>query len=228
MSHYAVAVFSDDADFERLLAPYNESNEKYFVFIEKPYEEIVDEFNEFRIANGSWTLGQYIKEFGYEQENGKWGFRQNPRGYWDWYTLDGKDYMFDLRKDVAAADDWNGYWRKNDYDWFVEDKDEMRSAAAFWDKYVAQEYYGHDYPSLWSREYYLERFKTKEQYVKEIGRVIPYAFVTPDGEWHAAGRVGWFASSTETAEDADRYAEEWLAYLRSEGNPYVSLVDCHI
>ena len=103
----------------------------------------------------------------------------------------------------------------------------MEDAASFWERFIEDE--NEDgYPSIFSRQYYLERFKTKEQYVKEMGRTIPYAFITPDGEWHAPGKMGWFACSDETAEDNDRYTDEWDAYLRSDSNPYVSIVDCHV
>ena len=57
---------------------------------------------------------------------------------------------------------------------------------------------------------------------------MPYAFITPDGKWHAPGRVGWFAISDESADDWNKYVEEWDAFLASDGNPYVSIVDCHI
>ena len=230
MSHYAVAVFSDDGDFDRLLAPYDENNEGHFVFVPVDYQKIVEAFERFKTENPSWDLEMYIEEFDYIQEDGQWGYRHNPHGYWDWYSLDGKDYMFDVREDCwtdPESDDWIGYYRKNDYEWFPDNADDEIHAEEFWDKYIDGKCED-GYPSLLKREYYLDRYKTKGQYVKEAGRTMPYAFITPDGVWHAPGRVGWFASSDETAEDADRYAEEWEAYIRSDANPYVSLVDCHI
>lgn len=230
MSHYAVAVFSDDGNFDRLLAPYNENDEKEFVFEPVEYGEIEECFEKFKLQNPSWTLDMYIEGMGYIQEGGVWGYRHNPHGYWDWYSLDGKDYLFDVRDDCKTdpeSDEWIGYYRKNDYDWFPDTTDDGISAEEFWDKYIDGKCED-GYPSLRSRTYYLDRYKTKEQYIKEMGRTIPYAFITPDGVWHSAGRVGWFATSDETAEAADRYAEEWETYIRGEDNPYVSLVDCHI
>ena len=223
MSHYAVAVFSDDGDFDRLLEPYDENNKKYFEFVPKAFEVIEADFNNFKKQNKGWTLQMYIENFGYIEEDGAWGYRHNPNGYWDWYTLDGKDYMFPLKDEY----DCDGPLRKNDYDWYPINPDEKEDAEDFWDDFIEDGAIASP-PGIWNRKYFLERYKTKEQYVKEMCRTVPYAFITPDGVWHAPGRVGWFASSDETAEDWNAFVKEWDRFIRSDSNPYVSLVDCHI
>lgn len=225
MSHYAVAVFSNDCDFESLLAPYNESDKKYFRFEQKPYKEIVADFKKFKKMNPKWTLDMYIDKFSYVRHNGRWGYMHNPNGFWDWYSIDGKDYLFDPKDGVSLKDD-EYYYRKNDINWYPDNSGCESEAREFWEKFVEN---GDDeIESFWSRKYYLERYKTKEQYIKESCRLIPYAFITPDGVWHAPGRVGFFATSDETAESADQYAYEWDRWIANEDNPYVSLVDCHI
>ena len=226
MSHYAVAVFSDDGDFDRLLAPYNENGEKYYVFEPVGMENIVEKYKKFKQKNPSWTLDMYINNFGYVEHEGQWGYWHNPQGYWDWYSLDGKDYMFDLKDDVELPD---GAWdyRKNDYDWYPDTTDDVKESAEFWDRYIDGDE-NEGYPSILNRQYYRERYKTRKQYLKEMSRTLPWAFITPDGVWHSAGTVGWFAESDETSEDADRYAKEWDAWIASDENPYVNLVDCHI
>ena len=226
MSHYAVAVFSDDGDFDRLLAPYNENGKEYYVFEPVGMENIVEKYKKFKQENPSWTLDMYINEFGYVEHEGQWGYWHNPQGYWDWYSLDGKDYLFDIKDDVELPD---GAWdyRKNDYDWYPDTEDDIKEYAEFWDRYIdGDEEDG--YPSIWNRNYYRERYKTRKQYLKEMSRTLPWAFITPDGVWHSAGTVGWFAESDETAEDANRYAKEWDEWIASDANPYVNLVDCHI
>lgn len=226
MSHFAVAVFSDDANFDCLLAPYDENNACQFVFEPVDYQKIVDDFDRFKKGNKSWTLDMYIKNFGYTQEDGRWGYRYNPHGYWDWYSLDGKDYMYEP-KDGAELGDGESYYRKNDIDWYPDNHEATADAEDFWDSFIGSGAYAEP-PGMWNKQYFLDRYKTKEQYVKEWSRMLPWAFITPDGVWHAAGRVGWFATSDETAEDADRYAAEWDEWIASDANPYVSLVDCHI
>jgi len=225
MSHYAVAVFSDDGDFDRLLEPYNEGDSKYYKFFPRSYDEIVERFEKFKLQNPSWTLNKYIEEMRYVQVDGEWGYYENPQGYWDYYTLDGKDYLFDLKK--GARLQMNEYYlRKNDYEWYPDDKEAAEDAREFWDDFIGETALAEP-PGWWNKQYYLDRYKTKEQYIKEMSRTLPWAFITPDGVWHSAGRVGWFAMSDESAEDSDRYAEEWDEWIRSDANPYVSIVDCH-
>ena len=226
MSHFAVAVFSDDGDFDRLLKPYDENDEKYFVFEPVAYDDIVEKLGEFSKNNPKWTLEEYIEEFYHQNEDGLLGYWSNPHGYWDYYSLDGKDYLFELKEGVELPD---GAWdyRKNDYEWYPDDHEAEVDAAEFWDDFVGENALAEP-PGMWNKKYFLQRYKTREQYIKEMKRTIPYAFITPDGVWHSAGRVGWFAISDETAEDSDRYAKEWDAWIASDTNPYVNLVDCHI
>ena len=56
-----------------------------------------------------------------------------------------------------------------------------------------------------------------------------YAMVTPDGEWHARGKLGWFAVSLTEEEDRD----EWNVRSRQLLKPFTEghravCVDCHI
>lgn len=57
---------------------------------------------------------------------------------------------------------------------------------------------------------------------------IPYAVVTPDGEWHQKGKMGWWGISTEEKEE-----EEWEkackdAFEKHKGTHLAVVVDCHI
>lgn len=225
MSHYAVAVFSDDGDFDQLLEKYNECNDKYFVF--KPADDVRESYERFKLNNpeSDYTFRDFVAAFNYILVDGQYGHMVNPHGYWDWYTLDGKDFLFDLKPE-ATLEEFSSDYRKNDYDWYPDNRCDAKDAEEFWDEYIAKT--DVEVPGLYTRNYYLERYRTKEQFVKEESRTIPYAFITPDGQWHSAGVVGFFGLSDETAESANKYAEEWDAWIQSEANPYVNLVDCHI
>lgn len=55
----------------------------------------------------------------------------------------------------------------------------------------------------------------------------PYAIVTPDGEWHERGKMGWFGLSSN-----EQPMEQWLEQVRAIFEKYRSHmvvgVDCHI
>lgn len=231
MSHYAVVVFSnlpEDAEFDRLLAPYDENGfEKRFVIEEN---ELVKKYKDFLLLNPNWKkLGfeYYLKEHGYKREGNEIVAYYNPDAKWDYYVLDGRDGLYDLKPGVETD---CLFHRKKDFVYDDEDeKDSIESAKEFWQKYVVDPAHECVRPfELYSWNYYLERYKTLEQYIKEIRFNGPYAFITPDGVWHAPGEVGYFAMSSETAESMNRYMDEWNEYISSEDNPYVSFVDCHI
>jgi len=230
MSHYAVAVFADTPyDFDRLLAPYNEnSHSERFVADE---ETLKQKYKQFLIQNPGWEeLGfeYYLEQFDYKREGDEVVYYSNPNAKYDYYCLDGKDYMFDLKSGVDYEDDR----RMKDYDLDKEDEDvDENYLIKFWDFYVekgVKEVDGQAFMTLYSPEYYLEKYGTKENFIKSQKRIIPYAFVTPDGAWHAPGNVGWFALDDSTQESMDNYVEAWSKYIHSDINPYVSFVDCHI
>lgn len=58
----------------------------------------------------------------------------------------------------------------------------------------------------------------------------PYAVITPDGEWHAPGVVGWFGTSSEDDEEEERWAESFYEDFLGDADPdtVLALVDCHI
>lgn len=52
-----------------------------------------------------------------------------------------------------------------------------------------------------------------------------FAVVTPDGEWHEKGKMGWFAIVTDEDANWDKQCKELVA---QHGDNYAVLVDCHI
>lgn len=229
MSHYAVAVFSNidnSYEFDRLMEPYNECDKRYYTFQPVPEQEIKEKYKKFLINNPGRndTYDEFIKERDYQIVDGQYGYYNNPNGFYDYYTLDGKSYLFDPKPNEELE---GNFYRKNQIDFLAQNKREAKHAAAFWDDYVVKD--KKKINAFYTREYYLDRFKTKEQYVEEMTYTVPYAFVTPDGKWHAPGIVGWFACSNETAESYNEYFKEWKAFISDINiNPYVSILDCHI
>lgn len=65
--------------------------------------------------------------------------------------------------------------------------------------------------------------------------VIPFAIMTPDGEWHQKGKMGWFGCSTdemteeEWKKESIKIYKEYSAKLKGDITQYVGIgLDCHI
>lgn len=227
MSHYRVAVFSNDPDgFEALLAPYSEADTDYFSFIplEEDKIEWLKDFHEKHCPEIPYE--EFLTHEGYinSPEDGSLGFMANPNAKWDWYTLDGGDWQFErLHNDGEDS-------RKNDY-LYTEHGYSERIARKTYNRMLTIVDTGEDPLGTISREdaeRFLEDYPDEETYQLVKKWNYPYAFVTPDGKWHSPGTVGWFALSDDTPESLKRYIKEWAEYVSSDENPYVNFVDCHI
>ncbi len=56
---------------------------------------------------------------------------------------------------------------------------------------------------------------------------VPFAVVTPDGEWHESGKMGWFGMSSDNKEE-DKWRKEVRNIYSKYPNYIGVLVDCHI
>ena len=158
-------------------------------------------------------------------ENGNELSTYNPKSKWDWYSIGGRwDGYLELKdggkvNSAKISDvDWNG-------------NDETReSLKRFWEVFVEGEPLkeGEKKPfSFESKGFYLDRYHTKEEYVREASKTYPYAVVTPSGEWIAPGEMHWFSSS-ETNESLKKYHAWFEDFINKHQDCYVTIVDCHI
>lgn len=112
---------------------------------------------------------------------------------------------------------------------FIDEEKNIYSTynpKAKWDWYVVggrfSDFLGEKI-GLWENEVRLSDIdKTK--------KFVTYAVVTPDGEWHAPGEVGWFGTSTDTKEEYNKWAENyWTDFIETmDQELYLTIVDCHI
>ena len=142
----------------------------------------------------------------------------NPESKWDWYEIGGrwKDLLILKSKlicDSALVSDIDFQTMQQ------RDAAELRPYEEAMTK------------SFMKEEYMRERFRNEEEYIKLSTVFSTYAVVTPDGEWHAMGDMGWWGMSSETAEEE----REWiLAYYDRFIKPAIekgwrmTIVDCHI
>ena len=71
---------------------------------------------------------------------------------------------------------------------------------------------------------------TNENYVSEINwkDITPFAFVTPIGEWHERGEMGWWAC-VSNEKTKDNWKSEFKEFLDNlDEDTIVTVVDCHI
>lgn len=227
MSHYPMIVFANDSRdgaFDALLEPYGECNKEYFTFhkcTEEKFNHLVSLYDGMKDREPSFEA--FMKGEGYVLTPDGWGSMYNDNARYDYYTLDGKEYLFDPKKG-EEMDDGAYRYRKSQIDFskYAEDDYTEQDAEDYWDEAMKSD-------DKKYKDYMLKRYETKEQYVKEIITPYPYCFITPDGVCHAPGFMGWFACDDATAESTTKYIDEWLAYISSDkDDPYVSILDCHI
>jgi hypothetical protein len=64
--------------------------------------------------------------------------------------------------------------------------------------------------------------------VKELpAKSLPFAIVTPDGEWHEKGEMGWWGLTNNEKED-NTWEKELHKILKKYADDYIIGVDCHI
>lgn len=109
------------------------------------------------------------------------------------------EYIIYSPKDGGTADTA----RIGDID-FTPEEAEYKRALRFWDVIVEHkpQHPGEDFFSLYRDEYYRQYYGDRETYARTMAAFSTYAVVTPDGEWHQKGQMGWWGMSSETPEEA--------------------------
>ena len=229
MSHFTVAVFHrPDQDIETLMAPYDENlrvepyveftREEAIAYARKHYKSVADMSDDRCYA--------YMAEDYKTDAEGNLLSTYNPKSKWDWWTEGGR-WAGMLKvggKKVDSA-------RVADID-FTPDPLEYEAALRYWDVVVEHQEKrpGEEYVSLYGEQYYLDYYGDRETYARYMTQFSTYAVVTPDGEWHEKGRMGWFGASSETPDEArdweEHYRERFLD--TAEADWVLTIVDCHI
>ena len=217
MSHFSVAVFTKsgtEEEVRRLLAPYQENNmgdcpREFLKFVEDEDADI-------------------------DEETGKKGYWDNPNAKWDWYQIGGRwNGMLVSRGEATRGDPslfgGQGYeddeydsCLTKDIDFEEMEKRRLESMEPFEDCFERKFY---------KKEYFDRMYPTKEAYIKAKTEFSTYAVITPDGEWHAKGKMGWFGCSSETPEESEAFRagyKERFIDPAIENGWYLTVVDCHI
>lgn len=235
MSHFTLLVIDTEGytDIEDVLEPFDENLE--IDFIDRTSEVEEDWEN---MSDDEKSKYESISEFaynhqGYIEEDGKFGYWRNDNAHYDWFQVGGRwDKMIPL-KDGEMVN--SAYIKDVDMDKFTCDLELFKGAERFWDLKVngakpeTEDEKRAMMFSFESKEYFLERYKTKENYAKISAKFSTFA-VLLDGQWFEKGEMGWFGMSSETTDEANdwdnNYFEKFIANLPEDA--YITVVDCHI
>lgn len=242
MSHFAVLVLhEEDQSIEDLLAPYSEDLEvePYVKYtrtqaINKMREDYPDECKNML---DYWILIKACRRYGCVLDEKDYNLLStyNPNSKWDWWQVGGR-FGGMLPIIPTALDGYHGMEYVDSA--FVRhvkwvqplDKEEREDIIKWWNVNIEGAEGEKDKCFLYNPEYYKERYKDVETYIKTQELPCYHAVVTPDGIWHEPSKVGWWGCTNgDPSEEL-----EWDLHFKehfidtAEFDWVATIVDCHI
>lgn len=224
MSHFTVGVLIDKngKELEELLAPYQENNmgdcPKEYLEFNDCTDEVLNSWEEHKKDYEDIDTFAY-EYYGYKKdvETGKYGYWENPNAKWDWYVIGGRWRNSLLKKDGTRCN----YSELKNIDWETMRDLAAKEAEKTWDanpQGIERYFSG------------IEKNDTRESYIKRESEFSTYAVITPDGEWHSKGKMGWFGISSETEEESNEWSNSFYdTFIKNADTELVLvIVDCHI
>lgn len=176
-----------------------------------------------------------------DSEKGRYGYWQNPNARWDWYQIGGR-----FRGMIRATEGELGgpSWCNEDVEVpagcfdiakikdidFAPDQEIYDRAIAQWEYNVEGKEGDENLKWRYSTDYMINRYKDKKAYAEVMATQHWHAVVTPDGEWHEVGKMGWWGISSETGEELIDWARHFKERFIDPCDPEwtLTVVDCHI
>lgn len=149
----------------------------------------------------------------------------NPKSKWDWYQIGGrwghKDNVIQIKDFILYENIDDATRRLYEEAWHCFETNTELSEE------VLNKLF--DGFNMWKGSYYIKRYGTCDNWIKQNTSNLPYAFVDANG-WYEKGQMGWFGCDNATKESIDDYTEFAEKYFTSEENQnkYIVWVDCHI
>lgn len=252
MSHYTVAVFTDDTtDVDELLAPYNEEI-SVAPYISRTKQEMID-YAKRRAeiyrkdeeegkpvyewmrkyldakTDEEFYACEWCEDYKYDRDGNELS-TYNPASKWDWYTVGGRwSDAFDvygIDPEGTRVGDIKRTCNPEAYDHAI------RSWELIVDEAEPQNKQEEDVVkfNFYNKEYFLERYHDKETYARCMSGFMTHSVVLPDGTWHEAGQMGWFGISHETPDDGLSWELNYIRDYIEAADPdwTMTIVDCHI
>ena len=251
MSHFTLLVLSESpAHVDNQMEPFSESpSEEYIRFVPatETREELEKVYREMKERFRYKSFDEYMREYyGYTlcDASKTYGHYTNPDGKWDWYVQGGRwTGLLTLRPEAAkeypplviegkAYPGRANQARLRDID-FSPDADAYARTLRFWEVNVEgmplrEDEKEDSFLCLYKPEYYLEQYGSKEEFAQSESAFTTWALLTPEGEWHEKGAMGWFGMSNSTRESRQAY-EKLYREILEQADPalYATILDCH-
>lgn len=232
MSHFAVAVIHrDDQSIKELLAPYNE-NLRVEPYIKYTRDEAIVYAREHYLDKNASDeeCYEYMSDDYKVDINGNLLSTYNPKSKWDYWMCGGRFSGMLKNKNGTPIDEG----RIKDLDLDL-DEAKYQYRLRYWDVVVNGSPLKpgetkDSFFNMFKKEYYTCRYGDAETYAKIMTTFSTYAVVTPDGEWHAPGDMGWFGMSDESDESWINWVSNYYDRFIAGADPewIMTIVDCHI
>lgn len=234
-----------------------EDLEKEFLeFKEEHKKEIEEAKTDYMVKYKTCSAEEWVEDWNgkyLNKEKTHYGYYINLHSKWDWYVIGGRwAGSLKLKKDVDKSkyDNPNFSWGwdekskkevlenssvdqaiRGDID-FSRDEKVYNKSLRFWEIVIEDSELknGEEKPfSMYKKEYYLEKYKTKEKYAELQSEFGTFA-VLKDGEWFEKGEMGWFGCSSENPEEARKWDESFYETFIKDlpDNTLLTIIDCHI
>ncbi len=154
-----------------------------------------------------------------KDEDGRYGYYENPNAKWDWYAVGGR-WSGELRDKQGREQD---SLQMNQIDFISMQDEQKEKYTGYWLEAQEKIKAGDEHAGFM---YNIKKGQTKEEYVGD-GKFSTFAVIY-HGKWFEKGERGWWACVSDEKEP-----EEWErvfnGILENTGaDDYITIVDCHI
>jgi len=191
------------------------------------------------------TFGEFCRKYlchEFDEDEQAWGYYHNPQSKWDYWSeryyltlkeprevpldIEGlddpyRDTRSALVKDLDFSVDENVVkLRKKQYDLLSTPVDEIEKQGKGIERINA----------FFAGKAVFDNCGSKEEFVSILSKFHTWAVVTPDGEWHEPGTMGWFGCSSGKPEDEYVWMRDYYKNWIESANPKwtFTTLDCHI
>lgn len=198
------------------------------------------------------TFDDFMRDWcGYEKdpETGAYGYWENPNKKWDWWMCGGRwrGQVRATRGDCApyprggicdevrwedATDYPPGRFDQAKLGDMIWERDEEAAKRA--DDQWRSWFDGEEVEGIEKAHplasYHAKQYGDRETYMLCESTMWWCAVITPDGQWHEVGEMGWFGCSSESGEELVEWAKGFKERFIDPYPPeyQLTVVDCHI